>query len=173
MTQYTDADLAGIADPEFEQHFLVSSQKLNLIVSAAGIRASDAVVEIGAGVGTVARHFPTCRSLTVIELDQRLIKLLRYAVPHASVIQGDALALLGSLSIDVLVSNLPNRTTAELLKRLPALELRTAIVTMSESSADGPAPPGYVAEIVTTIGGEDFSPPQPSTSTVVKLTPVR
>ncbi|HET9648225.1 MAG TPA: rRNA adenine N-6-methyltransferase family protein, partial [Microlunatus sp.] len=170
VTQYTDADLAEIADPQYEQHFLVSSQKLNLIVSAAGIRTSDAVVEIGAGAGTVARHFPVCRSLTVIELDQRLIARLRDAVPHATVIQGDALALLEALPVDVLVSNLPNRTTAGLLKLLPALELRTAIVAMSEASAREPAPPGYVAEFVTTIGGDDFRPPQPSTSTVVRLT---
>lgn len=173
VTQYTDAELAGIADPEFEQHFLVSPQKLQLIVSAAGVRATDAVVEIGAGVGTVARHFPACRSLTVIELDRRLIELLRHAVPHATVIQGDALVLLEALSVDVLVSNLPTRTTAELLMLLPARELRTAIVTMSEASAREPAPAGYVAELVTTIGGDDFSPRQPSTSAVVKLTRVR
>ena len=172
VTQYTDADLAGIADPEFEQHFLVSPHKLSMIVSAAGIRASDAVVEIGAGVGTVARHFPPCRSLTLIELDKRLIELLRDAVPNATVIQGDALQLLESRPVDVLVSNLPNRTTAELLKLLSAMELRTAIVTMSEASARGPVPDGYVAELVTTIGGGDFSPPQASTSAVVKLSRV-
>jgi len=170
VTPYTDAELGGIADPEFEQHFLVSPYKLQLIVSAAGICATDAVVELGAGVGTVARHLPSCRSLTLIELDRRLIEQLRHTVPHAVVIQGDALALLDSLSVDVLVSNLPNRTTADLLEMLPALELRTAIVTMSEVSAREPAPPGYVAELVTTIGGDDFSPPQPSTSTVVRLT---
>jgi hypothetical protein len=78
---YTLAQLADYADPEFDQHFLVDSDKLNRIVAAAEITPTDRVLEIGAGLGTVARELPPCARLTLIELDSRLIEPLRAAVP--------------------------------------------------------------------------------------------
>lgn len=173
MRQYTAAELAELADPSLEQHFLISSVKLALIVSAAGIQPNDAVVEVGAGAGTVARYFPVCRELTLIEIDERLVGLLRDTLPSANVIQGDALPILKLCSMDVLISNLPNRATDELLRLLPTLTLRTAIVTMSQQSASEMAPQGYIAELVTTIGQDDFSPWQATTSSVVKFTRVQ
>ena len=88
-----DRELSTLADPAFHQYFLVSPEKLALIFGAADIRPDDRVLEVGAGVGTVARHMPLCKSLTVVELDQRLIERLRSNVPHANVLQGDALTL--------------------------------------------------------------------------------
>ena len=51
----TDREIAANADPEFEQHFLVSADKLAKLISAAGIRPTDDVLEVGAGIVIVAK----------------------------------------------------------------------------------------------------------------------
>ena len=81
----SDREIAAQADPALGQHFLVSAEKLAELVSAAGIRPTDDVLEVGAGIGTVARELPRSRSLTVIEFDSRLLGFLRQNVPHARV----------------------------------------------------------------------------------------
>jgi 16S rRNA A1518/A1519 N6-dimethyltransferase RsmA/KsgA/DIM1 with predicted DNA glycosylase/AP lyase activity len=73
----SDREIAARADPQLAQHFLVSAEKLSKLIAAAGIRPTDDVLEVGAGIGTVARELPKSRSLTVIELDKRLIGFLR------------------------------------------------------------------------------------------------
>ena len=70
-----DDEIAAQADPALGQHFLVSAEKLSKLVAAAGIRPEDDVVELGAGVGTVARELPRARSLTVVEFDGRLLRI--------------------------------------------------------------------------------------------------
>jgi 16S rRNA (adenine1518-N6/adenine1519-N6)-dimethyltransferase len=71
----SDREIAALADPQRGQHFLVSAAKLSKLVAAAGITPADDVLEVGAGIGTVARALPKSRSLTVVELDQRLTGL--------------------------------------------------------------------------------------------------
>ena len=107
----TDREIAANADPNLKQHFLVSVEKLSKLVSAADIRTDDDVLEVGAGIGTVARELPRSRSLTLVELDDRLIGYLRQNVPHANVVQGDALEMIRLMSFDVLIGNLPNHVT--------------------------------------------------------------
>ncbi len=65
----SDREIAAQADPQLGQHFLVSPEKLAKLVSAAGIRPADDVLEVGAGIGTVAKELPRSRSLTLVELD--------------------------------------------------------------------------------------------------------
>ena len=54
MTQ-SNEEIAALADPQLYQHFLVSAEKLSKLVAAAGVRPADDVLEVGAGIGTVAR----------------------------------------------------------------------------------------------------------------------
>lgn len=71
-----DREPAALADPAKGQHFLVSAPKLSELVAAAGILPTDDVLEVGAGIGTVARALPRSRSLTVVEFDKRFIEVL-------------------------------------------------------------------------------------------------
>ena len=73
---HTDRELAALADPELGQHFLVSAEKLSKLVAAAGITPADDVLEVGAGIGTVARALPKSRSLTVVEFDKAVLDLM-------------------------------------------------------------------------------------------------
>jgi 16S rRNA A1518/A1519 N6-dimethyltransferase RsmA/KsgA/DIM1 with predicted DNA glycosylase/AP lyase activity len=163
-------DLESIADPALEQHFLVSTTKISQIIEAAAVRPLDHVAEFGAGAGTVARMIPACASLTLIELDARLARRLRQAVPGASVVCGDALRLAQEATWDVLIGNLPSVVTESLLEILPLLSFRTAVLAVGESTdLDGLAADLIWSE-VTTITGDDFRPPQTGTSRVVRLT---
>jgi 16S rRNA A1518/A1519 N6-dimethyltransferase RsmA/KsgA/DIM1 with predicted DNA glycosylase/AP lyase activity len=169
----SDREIAALANPELGQHFLVSPAKLSQLVAAAGIGPADDVLEVGAGIGTVARVLPPSRSLTVIELDARFTPFLRENVPHATVIQGDALQMIPGISFDVLIANLPHAVTESLIRLLPALSFRVAVMAMSESTDLSKLGPAFAWSEVTRTTGGDFAPPQPSVSRVVKVVPAR
>lgn len=166
-----DREMAAMADPGLEQHFLTSHVKLTKLVEAAGIGLTDHVLEVGAGIGTVATVLPRCRSLTVVEFDERLIKFLRENVPRARVIQGDALEIIHQVSFDVLISNLPHAVTESLLKLMPGLSFRTAVMAVGESTDLDSLGSAFSWSEVTRITGNDFSPPQRTVSRIVKVVP--
>jgi 16S rRNA A1518/A1519 N6-dimethyltransferase RsmA/KsgA/DIM1 with predicted DNA glycosylase/AP lyase activity len=167
----TDREIAANADPEFQQHFLVSAEKLAKLISAAGIRPTDDVLEVGAGIGTVARGLPKSRSLTLVELDDRLIGFLRQNVPYANVVQGDALEIIRLMSFDVLIGNLPNTVTESLLRLIPELTFRVAVLAVGESTDIDQLGPRFSCSEVARITGDDFVPPQLSVSRIVRVVP--
>lgn len=167
----SDREIAALAKPELGQHFLVSAEKLSKLTAAAGITPADDVLEVGAGIGTVARALPKSRSLTVVELDERFIGFLRENAPHARVLQGDALEIIQSVSFDVLIGNLPHAVTESLIKLMPGLSFRTAVLSVGESANLDSLGPGFSWSEVARITGDDFLPPQPSVSRIVKVVP--
>jgi 16S rRNA A1518/A1519 N6-dimethyltransferase RsmA/KsgA/DIM1 with predicted DNA glycosylase/AP lyase activity len=167
----SDREIAAHADPQLGQHFLVSGEKLAKLVKAAGIRPVDDVLEVGAGIGTVARALPKSRSLTLVEVDKRLIGFLRQNVPHAIVLQDDALEIIRSMSFDVLIGNLPHAVTESLLTLMPSLSFRTAVLSVSESSDLDKLGAAFSWVEVARITGDDFLPPQPSVSRIVRVVP--
>lgn len=168
-----DREIAAQADPALGQHFLVSAEKLSELVSAAAIRPTDDVLEVGAGIGTVARELPKSRSLTVIEFDHRLIGFLQQNVPHARVVHGDALDLVRAIPFDVLIGNLPHRVTESLIEILPGLSFRTAVLSVGESLDLDRLGRGFSWSEVTRTAGDDFLPPQAVVSRIVRITPLR
>jgi len=162
-------DLGVVINPELDQHFLSNPAKLARIIEAAAIRQTDQVVEVGAGIGTVAEHIPTVRSLTVIEYDANLTAELARRVPHATVIQGDAIAILPTLPVDVLLSNLPSYLTAALIKLVPHLPFRVALLTVPTVNALASLAEGFTIERVTVLEPNDFRPRQASPAHVVRV----
>jgi 16S rRNA A1518/A1519 N6-dimethyltransferase RsmA/KsgA/DIM1 with predicted DNA glycosylase/AP lyase activity len=173
MTPDDRHQIAALADPNLGQYFLVSPQKLAKVVSAAGIRPTDDVIEVGAGVGTVARVLPESRSLTLVEFDGRLLGLLRQNAPHAHVIHGDALEIIRTIAFDVLIGNLPHGVTESLLAMLPGLSFRTAVLSVAESADLGQLGANLAWSDVATVTGDDFLPPQPGISRIVRVAPAR
>lgn len=169
----SDREIAAQADPALGQHFLVSTEKLSELVSAAGIRATDDVLEVGAGIGTVARELPRSRSLTVIEFDVRLLSTLQQNVPSAYVLHGDALDLISTISFDVLIGNLPHRVTDSLIEILPSLSFRTAVLSVGESLDLNRLGHGFSWSEVTKATGDDFLPPQSAVSRIIRIAPLR
>lgn len=161
-------EIMQIADPRLEQHFLVSQSKLDQITTASEIRSTDNVIEVGAGIGTVATVLPNSASLTVIELDERFTELLQKHVPHATAMQGDALKLVQELPCDVLLSNLPTEVTEQMLPILPRLSLRVAVLAVGQFTDLSPLEDTFSLAEITTITGDDFIPPQQGISRIVQ-----
>ena len=159
-------DYASLANSDMDQYFLSAPDKLAIIGTAAGIRITDRVVELGAGVGTVARTLTPCSRLTVIELDERLIPDLRRNVPNAEVINADGVGLLRTREVeaDVIISNLPWQVTEELIEVLPQLSFRTAVLAVGSIDALDQLPPDISHQFLAVIEGDDFVPPQPVAS---------
>jgi 16S rRNA A1518/A1519 N6-dimethyltransferase RsmA/KsgA/DIM1 with predicted DNA glycosylase/AP lyase activity len=155
---------------ELDQHFLSNPVKLALLVEGARIQPTDHVVEVGAGIGTVAEHIPVCERLTAIEYDGNLISHLQKRVPRAHVIQGDALRILPTMRCDVLLSNLPWRLTPSLVGLLPSLDFRVALVTVSSIDKLVSLQGAFMLESVTVLEPDDFWPQQGGRAVVVRIT---
>ncbi|MEO7194950.1 MAG: rRNA adenine N-6-methyltransferase family protein [Pseudonocardiaceae bacterium] len=164
-----DDELDIETNPDLDQHFLRNPAKLTLLIEAAGIQPTDHVVEVGAGIGTVAEHIPVCQSLTVIEYDAGLIPHLRKRLPHARVVQGDALVVLPTVHLDVLVSNLPSTLTPALVASLPKLVFRVALVTVPSIHSLAPLKDLFMLESITVLDPDDFRPKQSVPAEIVKV----
>lgn len=156
-------------NPDLDQHFLRNPAKLALLIDAADIQPTDHVIEVGAGIGTVAERVPVCQSLTVVEYDANLIPQLRRRVPHAQVIQGDAVTILPTVHCDVLLSNLPSTLTSAIVELLPGLDFRVALVTVPSIDKLAPLAGSFVFEVVTVLAPEDFRPHQAAQAEIVRV----
>jgi 16S rRNA A1518/A1519 N6-dimethyltransferase RsmA/KsgA/DIM1 with predicted DNA glycosylase/AP lyase activity len=173
MTDYhvTDEELLALARPDVDQFFLTAPDVLDSLVSAAGIRPTDHVLELGAGVGTVARHLPPSATLALVEIDDRLVPALKRNMPRAVVINYDGVLLLReqALTCDVLLCNLPHAVTDQLVPALPDIDFRTAVIAAGSLAAFEAVAGRLSYEVVTVAGGDDFTPAQPVTSLFVRV----
>lgn len=111
------------------QHFLLDSSILDRIVETANIQKTDTIVEIGPGVGVLTRELlQSAGKVIAIELDERMIPLLRKFIEEASqlkahsskltIIQGNALHVLMPETPYKVVANIPYHITSPLLRHL-------------------------------------------------------
>ncbi len=79
------------------QNFLVDDARLQQIAAAANLTATDLVLEVGPGPGTLTRYLAAqAGHVTAVELDDRLIEPLQDQFaeqPNVSVVHGDILKL--------------------------------------------------------------------------------
>ncbi|HLY23833.1 MAG TPA: 16S rRNA (adenine(1518)-N(6)/adenine(1519)-N(6))-dimethyltransferase RsmA [bacterium] len=129
------------------QHFLVSTRALASILAAAELTRDDAVLEVGAGLGTLTEALAARAGVvTAIEVDRRLVEVLRArlgGLPNLRIVQGDALhadlpPLFAGASVRKTVANLPYNIAAPLLLRLldPALSIARLVVTVQREVAE-------------------------------------
>ena len=107
------------------QHFLVDRSALAAIVDAAELSADDDVLEIGPGPGVLTAALAArARSVTAVEVDERMVAVLRDTVgdrDNVRIVRADALAVdlfgLGERPPTRIVANLPYQITSPLLMR--------------------------------------------------------
>ena len=107
------------------QHFLVDPDALEAIVEVAAIAGTDDVLEVGPGPGVLTAALAArARSVTAIEIDPRMVMLLRETLAgclNVTVVEADALAIdlfsAGARLPTRIVANLPYQITSPLLIR--------------------------------------------------------
>lgn len=121
------------------QNFLFDDNILARIVEAAEVAPEDAVLEIGAGVGTLTHHLARAAGRVVaVELDDRLIPLLHHEMArtdNVTVVHGDILELspddwFGDAAYKV-VANVPYYITGAILKHLLSGRSKPRVVVMT------------------------------------------
>lgn len=135
------------------QNFLISEQAVEQIVASACLSASDTVLEIGPGIGTLTQGLAeTGASVVAVELDARLVEVLGTTLEgydNIRIIHGDILKTDISREIKAekykVVANLPYYITTPIImtlleRRLP-IELLVTMV-QKEVAERMVAPPG-------------------------------
>lgn len=156
-----------------DQYFLRDSAKIELMVRSARVLPGDRVVELGAGIGSVARHIPKTRSLSLVELDEQLATILRNDFAdrvEATVFCEDAIEWVSEHEFEVLFSNLPFFLTEDLLCQLADKRFRVAVMSVRQSDSLQEWEEKFRISEVEVIEGSDFFPPQPFASKVVRIT---
>lgn len=177
------------------QHFLTDRAALAAIVEAAELSADDDVLEIGPGPGVLtAALADRARSVTAVELDERMIAVLEDTVggrENVRIVRGDALAVdlfaLGPRPPTRIVANLPYQITSPLLMKFLADPRRPpGIVVLVQEEvawriAAGPGETkarGFLSvfvqsfaepRIVRRVAARSFRPPPKVDSAVVAL----
>ena len=170
------------------QNFLHDGSVLEAIVRAGSPKATDKIVEIGAGLGALTRLLVEFPDLTVIEIEKRFANEIRMRYPKVKVIEQDVLQVnFGEIGSDLVVfGNLPYSLSTDILFHLIAQRefVRRAIFLLQKEFVDRmAAPPGgsdYGAlsvacqiyadvEAGLVVGGECFHPKTKVESRVVTL----
>ncbi len=108
------------------QNFLEDPAALQQIADVAEIEASDVVLEIGPGLGSLTRYLAlVAREVVAVELDGKLLPALRGVLKgyrNVRIVQGDVLALspaeLGLPADYLVAANIPYNITSALLRHL-------------------------------------------------------
>jgi 16S rRNA (adenine1518-N6/adenine1519-N6)-dimethyltransferase len=173
------------------QNFLTDPMIRDAVADAAGIAPDDDVLEVGAGPGTLTLALARrCRRLVAVELDRRLIPVLREVVAgHANVeiVQADILRYDIHAAFpqggEVVAGNIPYSLTGALIEKLlqPAPRpRRLSLVVQKEVAERWTASTGAslstvavqvfaTARIAMTIPASAFTPPPKVDSALVLL----
>jgi len=103
------------------QHFLVDQTVLDAIIAAAKIQPDDQIIEIGPGIGVLTKELlKRTKNVTAIELDTRLIPLLRAYTGYEefTVIENNALQVPLPETPYKIVANIPYHITSPLLRHM-------------------------------------------------------
>jgi 16S rRNA (adenine1518-N6/adenine1519-N6)-dimethyltransferase len=114
------------ADKALGQNFLQDPSALEKITTAAEIRPTDTVLEVGPGLGALTRHLAVAaKHVVAVELDARLLPALQETISgyaNVEIVHGDMLKLSPAKIIPVpdylVVANIPYYITSALLRHL-------------------------------------------------------
>jgi 16S rRNA (adenine1518-N6/adenine1519-N6)-dimethyltransferase len=120
------------------QRFLIDRAVLTDIVEAAELSAADDVLEVGPGPGVLTAQLAArVRSVTAVEIDQRMIAVLRDTLSgheNVTIIRADALEVdlfaLSERRPTRIVANVPYQITTPLLERFIGDDRRPPLIVV-------------------------------------------
>lgn len=118
---------------KFGQNFLIDSNVLENIVTAADISKEDCVLEIGPGIGTMTQYLAeSAREVIAVEIDKMLIPILKdtlSAYSNVTIIQDDIL----KVDIQKLVNDKNDGKPIKVVANLPYYITTPIILGLFES----------------------------------------
>ena len=169
------------------QHYLVDQDAVHKIVSLAGIRPSDRVLEIGTGRGALAKELVRLgASYLGYDVDSRNVEETRKAVigTGARIVFADAFGQ--RPEFDVLVSSLPYSESTAFVRWLSQIDFDRAVVVLQDDFVQKiMAPPGardyrgisalsqlcFDVRVLDRVERESFSPPPKVGSVIASFSP--
>jgi 16S rRNA (adenine1518-N6/adenine1519-N6)-dimethyltransferase len=176
------------------QNFLVDETALARITAAADLTASDTVLEIGPGLGSLTRYLAAAaRRVVAVELDEAMLPALRHTLQscaNVEIVHGDILKYALTASQSGLppgykvVANIPYYITSALVRRLLEADVRPSLIVLTvqrevaERICAGPGDMSLLAvsvqfycapRLVARIPAGAFYPPPDVDSAVLKL----
>ncbi len=128
------------------QNFLEDPEILDQIVSIAGLKDSDTVLEIGPGLGSLTRHLAlNAKNVVAVELDQGIIPVLRQTLSgytNTEIVEGDILDITPKEIIQasdyLVIANIPYYITSAILRHLLTNQPRPSrmILTIQKEVAE-------------------------------------
>ncbi len=133
------------------QNFLVDTELLEEILRMADLSAQDTVLEIGAGLGTLARVLAKrAAQVLAVEVDPALLHVLEMELKNLSnvkIMDADILEIPLPL-VEVIVSNVPYSISSPLLlKILESPTWQRAILTLQKD---------FAARLVAQVGSKEY-----------------
>ena len=121
------------------QNFLDDPAALQRIVEAAGVQETDAVLEIGCGLGSLTRYLAQAsHSVVAVELDARLAAIAQQSMAsykNVKIVRADFLEIapgdLGLPSGYVVAANIPYYITASILRHILESEPRPSRIVLT------------------------------------------
>lgn len=121
------------------QNFLVESAGLNKVIQAAQIEATDEVLEIGAGLGSLTYLLAqVAEKVTAVEIDKGMLKPLREALTgfsNVSIIEGDILEIAPDSLMEnsdyIVVANIPYYISSAIIRHLMEARQRPKRVVLT------------------------------------------
>ena len=121
------------------QNFLQDPAILDKIVSIADIKASDTVLEIGPGLGSLTRHLAlNAKDVIAVEIDKKIIPALRASLSdyaNTKIVQGDILEIAPKEIIEspnyLVVANIPYYITSAILRHLLENDPRPSLMVLT------------------------------------------
>jgi 16S rRNA (adenine1518-N6/adenine1519-N6)-dimethyltransferase len=188
------------ARKQFGQNFLVNKEILEKIVEQLNLEPDDVVLEIGPGLGFLTEILANqCSNITAVEFDAYCInELSKLNVPNLKIIQGDFLQTDLSTIMEQstkVVGNIPYNITTPIISKLlgeigePSAwfsNVKSIVLTVQRELANrlvaqaGKKDYSQItllihyygsAELLFTVGPENFSPSPKIHSAVIKFTP--
>lgn len=184
-------------DKRLGQNFLVDDAALRRVIEAAEIGADEAVLEIGAGLGSLTRYIAiTAQQVIAIEIDKKLMPALQEIMAsfdNVRIINGNILNIApGKLTSNfqpptsnyIVVANIPYYITSAIIRHLletTAKPQRIVLTVQKEVAERICAPPGQLSllalsvqvygepKIVARIPSGAFYPAPKVDSAVVKI----
>ncbi len=175
-----------MAPVEHDQHLMIDERCLKKVVTAAKIKKTDTILEIGAGPGNLTRYLHSkAKHVTAIEIDSDFaeqLSLLRDKAKNVDIIFGNALDYLREdHPFDVFVANIPYAIGEALLQLLFRRQFRVAVLTVPTSFAEkvvGEATKiGFLSsiffdrKIIFAVPRKAFMPEPSTDSVALQLTP--